>query len=73
MLCGKTYWRKEMPDFERVIDQFRVDMAEGPEERARAEGFNAGKRYARKEIVVMVAFLVFVASFIAACAVWVAV
>lgn len=59
-----------MPDFERVIDQFRVDMARTPEQRAHAEGFNAGKRYARKEIAIMVAFLAGIAVFLAA---WVAV
>lgn len=59
-----------MPDFERLIDQLREDMARTPEERAYAEGFNAGKRYARKKIAIMAAFWAVIAVFLAA---WVAV
>lgn len=55
-----------MPDFERLTDQLRIDMARTPLERARAEGFNAGKRYARKEIALTVAFTAVFAAVVAA-------
>lgn len=45
-----------MPDFERVFDEISLDLANTPEERARAEGFIAGKNYARREIAYMVIF-----------------
>ena len=45
-----------MPDFERIIDQLRVDLATTPEEKAHALGFIAGKRHARKQIALIVAF-----------------
>lgn len=59
-----------MPDFERLIDQLRVDMARTPEKRAYAEGFNAGKRQARKEIAITAVFIAGIAVFLAA---WVAI
>lgn len=59
-----------MSDFERVIDKLRVDLARTPEERARAEGFNAGKGHARKEIAIMVAFC---AGMIVLLAAWVSI
>jgi hypothetical protein len=39
-----------MPDFERVFDELQLYLSETPEERARVEGYIAGKKYARKEI-----------------------
>jgi len=54
-----------MPDFERFTDQLRVDMARTPDERAHAEGFIAGKRYARLQIAYTAAFLAVVAVFLA--------
>jgi hypothetical protein len=52
-----------MPDVERVFDQTKIlkfedcrrayFLAETPIERARAEGFIAGKNYARWEILVV--------------------
>lgn len=59
-----------MPDFERLIDKLRVDLARTPEERAFAEGFNAGKRRARKELACIAAFLAIIAASLAT---WVAV
>lgn len=56
----------DMPDFERVLDQMRVELAQSPEERARAEGFIEGKRYARKEIALMVGVLVGIVVLLAA-------
>ncbi len=53
-----------MPDFERVFDQMRIDLARTPEERAHAEGFIAGKKYARKEIAYMAAFITAVGVFL---------
>lgn len=52
-----------MPDFERVLDQLRVDLARTPEERAHAEGFNAGKSHARKEMAKLIAAIVIVGLF----------
>ena len=46
-----------MPDFERILDELRIDVANTPEEKARAEGFIEGKSYARKEILYIVIFL----------------
>lgn len=45
-----------MPDFERVFDKMRIDFAETPEDKARAEGFIEGKKFARKEILFVVIF-----------------
>jgi hypothetical protein len=42
-----------MPDFERVLDDLSLYMAKTPINKARAEGFIAGKNYARKEIAVV--------------------
>ena len=46
-----------MPDFERVLDRMAVDFADTPESKARAEGFVAGKNFARKEIMITVVVL----------------
>jgi len=51
-----------MPDFERVVDQLRLDLAKTPEEKARAVGYIEGKRYARKEIAILTAFVVALCS-----------
>ncbi len=45
-----------MPDFERVIDQFQVEMAKTEEERCYARGYIAGKTRARKELLWIVLF-----------------
>ncbi|GIK44897.1 MAG: hypothetical protein LC131_06905 [Anaerolineae bacterium] len=58
-----------MPDMERVIDQLRVDMARTPLDRAWSEGYVAGKRQARKEVVILSAFVALVVVFLS---VWVA-
>ena len=58
-----------MPDFERVIDQLRLDLAKSPVEIARAEGFIAGKRYARKQVAFVAACAAAIAVLLAA---WVA-
>jgi len=49
-----------MPDFERVTDDLRLDLARSPEVRAYVHGFIAGKRKARKEIAVLIAVLVLI-------------
>lgn len=54
-----------MPDFERIIDQLRVDLATNPEEKAHALGFIAGKRHARKQIAQIAAFVLALAVLIA--------
>lgn len=46
-----------MPDFERLIDRLREDMAHTAEERAYARGFNAGKRFARKQVAFLAGFV----------------
>lgn len=43
-----------MPDFERILDQLRVDMVETPEEAAWHRGYVRGKTRARREIVSVV-------------------
>ncbi|MCL4722812.1 MAG: hypothetical protein KJZ90_00855 [Rhodocyclaceae bacterium] len=53
---------------ERVIDQLRVDMARTPMDRAWSEGYIAGKRQARKEVVILSAFVALVVVFLS---VWV--
>lgn len=53
-----------MPDFERVLDNLRVDLAEDELERQRAMGFIEGKRFARREML-------FVLLILMAIAVWV--
>ena len=57
-----------MPDFERLTDKLRADMAKSPEERAYAKGYTAGKAIARLQVVVIfgVAAVVFAALRLAA-------
>ncbi|MEH6566203.1 MAG: hypothetical protein V7756_12815 [Halopseudomonas sp.] len=57
-----------MPDFERILDQLRFDLADTPEKKAHAAGFIAGKRHARKEIALIVAFVAALVILIAALA-----
>lgn len=54
-----------MPDFERVTDQLAIDLADTPERRAWVEGWIAGKRVARKQVTVVVAFFAVLALVIA--------
>jgi hypothetical protein len=49
-----------MPDFERLIDSLRAELATSPEERAYAEGYTAGKSRARFEVLAVVVVLYFV-------------
>lgn len=46
-----------MPDFERVMDSLRVDMAKSPEEAAHARGYIEGKRDARKQVAMQAGFV----------------
>ena len=46
-----------MPDFERLIDSLRAELATSPEERAYAEGYTAGKSRARFEVLAVVVVL----------------
>ncbi len=42
-----------MPDFERIIDRLRLDMAPDPISRSHAEGFIEGKRFARRQALIL--------------------
>jgi Flp pilus assembly protein TadB len=42
-----------MPDFERIFDKARVDLASTEEDRQYEIGFTAGKTRARKEVLVV--------------------
>ncbi len=55
-----------MPDMERLTDKLMLDLAVTPEQKAYAEGYLAGKTWARKEIVVVTAFLFGVALLVLA-------
>lgn len=46
-----------MPDFERLTDKLRLDLAKTPQQLAYAEGYITGKTRARKEVAIVVAFL----------------
>lgn len=39
-----------MPNFTKIIDQFRHDLADTPEKMAFEKGYDAGKRQARREL-----------------------
>lgn len=39
-----------MPDFERILDSLRVEVAKSPAEKSFEQGFIAGKNQARYEI-----------------------
>ena len=45
-----------MPDFERVFDDLRLDLAETPDDKAYVEGYIDGKKYARKELLILMLF-----------------
>lgn len=53
-----------MPSFEKVFDQLLVDLADTPEEKARAEGYIEGKSYARKEMLCLLLFMASIAAII---------
>ncbi len=40
-----------MPDFERIVDDLRLELAETPEQKQYVLGFIDGKAKARKEMV----------------------
>jgi hypothetical protein len=42
-----------MPDFERVVDQLRIDLAKTPEQKVYAVGLVAGKNRVRKEAMIV--------------------
>ncbi len=42
-----------MPDFERLTDSLRAELATSTEERAYAKGYTAGKAIARLQVVVI--------------------
>jgi hypothetical protein len=48
-----------MPDFERLTDKLRADLATSPEERAYAKGYTAGKSRARFEVLAVIVVLYF--------------
>lgn len=48
-----------MPDFERLTDSLREEVATTPEEREWAKGYTVGKSRARLEVAVIVAALYF--------------
>lgn len=48
-----------MPDFERLTDSLRAELATSPEERAYANGYTAGKSRARVEVLLVVVALYF--------------
>lgn len=43
-----------MPDLERIVDRLRLDMAPDPISRSHAEGFIEGKRFARRQAVILI-------------------
>lgn len=48
--AGLAFEADVMPDFERFMDQFEIDMEDDPIEKARLRGVVAGKTRARLEI-----------------------
>lgn len=46
-----------MPDFERLTDNLALHLAKTPEQKAYVEGWVAGKRLARKQVAITVAFI----------------
>jgi hypothetical protein len=56
-----------MPDFERLTDRLRVDLATTPEEREWAKGYAAGKTRARIEVAVILAALYFGIALLGRC------
>jgi hypothetical protein len=42
-----------MPDFERLTDSLRSELATSPEERAYANGYKTGKAIARLQVAVI--------------------
>lgn len=46
-----------MSDFERILDQFMLDMADTPERKKYAEGFIDGKRFAYKSVAYSFGFV----------------
>ena len=50
MMIYTWLWSLKMPDFERLSDQFRIDMENDPIQKARLRGIVEGKTRARLEI-----------------------
>ena len=62
---------EEMPDFERITDKLREDMARTERHKHEYErGFTAGKSHARKQIAVVVAVLVCAVTLLGMHATW---
>jgi hypothetical protein len=55
-----------VPDFERVIDQLRIDMADTRPDKAYWEGYAKGKTKARKEILYIAVAIYFLIAAIGA-------
>jgi len=55
-----------MPDFERLTDKLAIDMAKTPEHRAWVEGWIAGKKLARRQVAIAIAFIVVLVAVVAA-------
>lgn len=53
-----------MPDFERVLDNLRVDLAKNELERQRAIGFIEGKRFARKEMLFLLLIVIAISAYV---------
>lgn len=53
-----------MPDFERVLDNLRVDLAKNELERQRAIGFIEGKRFARKEMLFLFLIVTAISAYV---------
>jgi len=53
-----------MPDFERVLDELSIDLAQTDADRQYAKGYIAGKNRARFEILGVVVVLYFVIALI---------
>ena len=53
-----------MPDFERILDSLREDIAQSPEGKSYEKGFTAGKTRARIEVVAVAVALYFLVALI---------
>ena len=50
MMIYTWLWSLKMPDFERLSDQFRIDIENDPIEKARLRGIVEGKRGPRRVV-----------------------
>ena len=67
MMIYTWLWSLKMPDFERLSDQFRIDMENDPIQKARLRGIVDGKTRARLEI----AGLAFIAAAVSIFSAWI--